>query len=195
MPYPPYDETGFDFDEIADVYQALGALNPPSELLGLWCGRLVGGVRWSDQDVLDVVVEHMEVDRIDEPENEALFVRIFRKMEAALAKDDLSFNLILPDENYPIEDRLTALGQWVRGFLEGLALEKGAELVIDNEENHELLSDLVEISNIEIEVEDDDSSEMQLVEVIEHVRMTVMSLYQDFCPVYPGSMTDQPTIH
>ncbi|PIE44193.1 MAG: hypothetical protein CSA50_01525 [Gammaproteobacteria bacterium] len=195
MSYPPYNETGFDFDEIADVYQTLGALNPPAELLGLWCGRLVGGVRWSDQDILDVVIEHMEVEEIDEPENEALFVRVFRRIESSLAKNDLSFNLVLPDENYSIEERVAALGQWARGFLEGLALEKGAELVVDNEENQQLLSDLVEISKVEIEVEDGDASEMQLIEVIEHVRMTVLSLYQDFCPAYSSNRSGQPTIH
>ena len=46
-------------------------------------------------------------------------------------------------------------------------------------ENKELLSDLVEISRIELESDDEEASEMQLIEVTEHVRIAVLHLYHD----------------
>ncbi len=195
MSYPSYDENSFDFDEIADLYQSLGALNPPAELQGLWCGRLVGGARWSDQDVLDSVLDHMGVERLEEEEDQALILRVYRRVESSLQKDDLTFSLLLPPENYPLDERVMALGQWARGFLEGLALERGAELISDDEDNQELLSDLVEISRIELESDDEEASEMQLIEVTEHVRIAVLHLYHDFGPEFSGSANPTPTIH
>ncbi len=39
-----------------------------------------------------------------------------------LQSTDMSFQPLLPDDDYAIEQRLEALVAWVRGFLEGMAL-------------------------------------------------------------------------
>ena len=69
-------KTVFDFDEIADLYESSGALNPPAELQGLWCGRLVGGARWSDKDISEPVLEHMGLEQFPEEEDQHLVLRV-----------------------------------------------------------------------------------------------------------------------
>jgi hypothetical protein len=185
----------FDFDELADLYQAHGAINPPSELHGLWCGKISGCARLTDAQVISIALEHMGVDFLQDKESESLLLEIFQRLEKKLVATDMSFKPLLPDDEFALSDRVEALSQWVRGFLEGIALQVGSQLMGLGDEVREILQDLVEVSQLDSEVDDDDAGESEFIEVLEHVRMSVLSLFYTFLDSSTATDSLPPTIH
>ncbi|ARU55078.1 MAG: YecA family protein [Pseudomonadales bacterium] len=184
----------FDFDELTDIYQAHKSFNPPSEIHGIWCGRIAGGAKLQNHDVLRSILEHMGVDHLESSASEHFVLELYRKLESQVQGDDMNLALLLPDDDFTVSERVHSLTLWVSGFLEGVALEKGRILSEQDDDIQELLRDLVEISQIDTEVEDDEASEVQLIEVVEHVRMAVLTLYVDLNPGQP-SVQESHTIH
>jgi uncharacterized protein YgfB (UPF0149 family) len=185
----------FDFDELADLYAAHGAINPPSELHGLWCGKLSGCARLDAAQIIAIALEHMEVDNLEDKESELLLLEIFQRLEKRLFAADLSFRLLLPDDECLLSERVEALTDWVRGYLEGVALEVGPDLMEKGEEVREILQDLVEISQIDCEIDEDEVAESEFLEVLEHVRMSVLSLFFTLLDSLAPANPLPPTIH
>lgn len=185
----------FDFDELADLYQAHGSINPPSELHGLWCGKLAGCAQLNDAQVLSIAIEHIGVDNLEDKESEQLLLEIFQRLEKNLASTDMTFKPLLPDDEFALTDRVGALSHWVRGFLEGIALQVGPDLMEKGEEVREILQDLVDISQIDAEVDDDEVAEAEFTEVVEHVRMSVLSLFFTLIDSDSPNNSVPPTIH
>jgi uncharacterized protein YgfB (UPF0149 family) len=106
----------------------------------------------------------------------------------------MSFQPLLPDDDYAIEQRLEALTSWVRGFLEGMALSAGQALGEAPDEIRELIEDLVAISQVADDDEPDDESEQQLMEIVEYVRLGALAVFTEFNPPEKPS-PNTPTLH
>jgi len=118
----------------------------------------------------------------------------YRKTLSQLQSSDMSFQPLLPDDDYAIEQRLEALVAWVRGFLEGMALAVGASLGQAPEEIRELLEDLVAISQLSEDEDSDEESEQQLLEITEYVRLGALAVFTEFNePDKPAG--HGPTLH
>ena len=111
-----------------------------------------------------------------------------------LKATDMSFQPLLPDDDYAIEQRLEALTSWVRGFLEGMALSAGQALGEAPDEIRELIEDLVAISQVADDDEPDDESEQQLMEIVEYVRLGALAVFTEFNPPEKPS-PNTPTLH
>ena len=57
------NELGFDW--LANVYNAQGAINHPSELHGIMLGYASGGQRYSREEWLKQVLDHMGLEAFD----------------------------------------------------------------------------------------------------------------------------------
>jgi hypothetical protein len=137
----------------------------------------------------------MGVDNLQDAESEALLLEIFQRLEKKLLANDLSFKPLLPDDEFALSERVEALSQWVRGFLEGVALQVGPQLMAHGDEVREILQDLVEVSQLDSNVDDDETAESEFLEVLEHVRMSVLSLFYTFVDSGASADTQPPTIH
>ena len=69
---------------------------------------------------------------------------------------------------------------WVRGFLEGLALAAKGQLKTAESDIQELLRDLVAISQIDDQAEDSEDGEKEINEIIEYVRIGVVTVFAEF---------------
>ena len=173
-----------DFDWLANFYASQGAINHPCELHGLLIGRLAGGERLSADEWLKLVVEHMGLEQIVPNENSerALtnIVEIYANNAIQLEEMALGFSLVLPDDEFILSQRVEGLGFWVRGFLEGLAITTGGKLASASDETQELLRDLVAISQIDDQADDSESAEKEINEIIEYVRVGVVTIFAEF---------------
>ena len=118
-----------EFERWANVFTAHKAFSHPSELHGVLCGRLAAGSRIDEPEWLAMVCEHMGLadEAAEESDDLAPFMNsAYGKTLKQLQSTDMSFQPLLPDDDYAIEQRLEALVAWVRGFLEGMALAAGA---------------------------------------------------------------------
>ncbi len=183
-----------EFDWLANFYASQGAINHPSELHGLLIGRLAGGERLEAEEWLKLVVEHMGLEQLaqDEKSERALtnLVDLYAKNLQELERGAMEFQLILPDDEFVLSQRVEALGMWVRGFLEGLALTTAGQLASADNDIQELLRDLVAISQIDVHVGDSEEAEKEINEIIEYVRVSVVTLFAEFSEKDAGGEED-----
>lgn len=186
-----------EFDWLANVYTLHGAINHPSELHGILLGHLAAGIRLNDDAWIGMVLEHMGVETLDDSRQVHVkedLLAFYHAMDQELEQDSSNLKLLLPDDDFPISERLEAVSLWVRGFLEGLAIAAGAKLAKVEGDLQEILKDLVAISQIDTRVAESESAERELVEVTEYVRIGVLNLYAEFNE--PKVQSEQePTLH
>lgn len=185
------------FEQWANVFTAHKAFSHPSELHGALCGRLAAGARIQQSDWLGLVCEHMGLPPTGGEDSTQLHDFMVNAYDLALEQlksADMSFTPLLPDDDYAIEQRLEALIAWVRGFLEGMALAAGESLGQAPDEIRELIEDLVAISQLSDEEQQDDENEQQLMEIIEYVRLGALSVFTEFNPPEKPRRAE-PTLH
>jgi uncharacterized protein YgfB (UPF0149 family) len=141
-----------------------------SLLHGAVCGLLCAAPAESSQsyrraltDLLDAV-ERMDAEELD---------RFVWYAADDLAAPDLSFTPLLPDDEYSLEDRVEALGQWSEGFL--TAFESAAGEV--EGEAVDALEDIGRIADVGGDLEDDDDNEFDFVSVVEHLKVAVLLIH------------------
>lgn len=185
------------FEQWANVFTAHQAFSHPSELHGALCGRLAAGARIQEDDWLAMVCEHMGLPLTGAEDSATLkdfMLTAYGEALEQLRSADMSFRPLLPDDDYAIEQQLEALISWVRGFLEGMALSAGESLGQAPDEIRELIEDLVAISQLSDEEEQDNESEQQLMEIIEYVRLGALSVFTEFNPPEKPRQAS-PTLH
>lgn len=172
-----------DFDWLANIYNSHSAINHPSELHGLLLGQLAGGERLEPEQWLEMVLEHMGIERLDTEKQahvEEDLAEFYEAVDQELEQDSSALVLLLPDDDYPLSERLESLGYWVRGFLEGVALAASESLAKSNEDLQEILRDLIQISQLDSRVGESEEGEREFFEVCEYVRVGVLNLYAEF---------------
>lgn len=185
------------FEQWANIFAVHQAFSHPSELHGALCGRLAAGARMQEGDWLAMVCEHMGLPTTGAEDSATLRQFMLAAYEVALGQlesADMSFRPLLPDDDYAIDQRLQALIAWVRGFLEGMAVSAGESLGQAPDEIRELIEDMVAISQLSDEEEQDAESEQQLMEIIEYVRLGALSVFTEFNPPQKPKQAG-PTLH
>lgn len=191
-------EALISYEELNHLLVPLGALNSPAELHGMLCGKLSGGVRlesgeWMEEALtfLDIITNEEGV--VGDPEGlaQAAVARLYHVTLAQLDDSQYGFELLLPQDTAELERRASALGEWCHGFLSGFG---SAGLAADTKfsaDAAEALRDLAAIVNIGESGDEDEDAEADFAEIVEYVRMAVLTLFADFGQVDDG----QPVLH
>lgn len=180
------------FDELADSLAPLGTLNSPSELQGLLCGKLCGGAVLSEVEWLLEAVGFLDFTHAPNESIRDLLSRLFHVTRAQL-RGDFALQLMLPDDDAEMEQRLDALSQWCHGFLTGFG-SVGAKQEL-SEEARDTLEDIAAL--VQVAADDEDDSEADYMEVTEYVRVAAASLYYEFAAEESGeaALSVAPTLH
>ena len=174
-----------EFDVVQSALEKLNANVDAAETHGTLCGLLL------DSSDMATWLKHT-LDNLPEAgdvlaaEQLSLLKEFFEQSREQMNTDDLSFELLLPDEIDDFGNRLLGLSSWCQGFLYAvgiIGLGKRGEL---DEVSQECLSDLLEISKLDYQQVCDEESELQFIEVVEHVRMSVLMLNEALNPVMPA---------
>jgi uncharacterized protein YgfB (UPF0149 family) len=174
-----------EFDSVQNALEKLGATVDASESHGTLCGLLLdncGMAVWL-QHTLDelpnstdaLAVEHLHV-----------LKQLFEVSREQLNTDDLSFELLLPDDSDDFGVQLLGLSTWCLGFLYGLGVTAKNNSKELDEQSRECLSDLLEISKLDHDEIESPETEDQLVEIVEHVRVAVLFLNEAINRVMPA---------
>lgn len=168
---------------------ALGAIESHGALCGMLCAQ---GATDVSQWMLHVLGEHEESSSALQQAGEKL-LQIHRIAVEQMNTSDVKFELMLPDDEEPLEERVSALGVWCQGFVYGLAaggIKQDTELP---ENSKELINDILEISRAGYAADDFDDSdfddgdvdedEIAFIEVSEYVRMGVLLIYEELQPL------------
>ncbi|WP_166257497.1 UPF0149 family protein [Marinobacter salicampi] len=173
------------FEHWANVYTMHKAFSHPSELHGALCGRLAAGARMDENSWLQTVCEQMGIPASapeESPELKEFMIAAYDRALEELKTSDMSFQPLLPEDDYSLDHRVQALSAWVRGFLEGMTVGASSPLGEAPEEIRELIEDLVAISQVSETEEDSEDGEYQLTEIVEYVRLGALAVFTEFNP-------------
>lgn len=189
-----------DFDDLANLFTALGGLQSPSEVHGYLTGQLAAGYRLSSSDWISQLTEFCDFRHAPQASEQSLLDGWMRSTARALSGDALDFALLLPDDDDGMDVRVECLGHWCQGFLAGFALA-GQQIKQTlgtqqySEDISEAINDIAAIAQIGFDEQGDGSladedSEIAFVEVSEHVRMAALSIFVE-CNAVDG-VEDEP---
>ncbi|HJL80605.1 MAG: UPF0149 family protein [Gammaproteobacteria bacterium] len=141
----------------------------------------------------DYFEEFIPLDKSDDGASVSVQIGTYRKAllriidtDAKRLKDgDLGFELIIPGEGSPIQERAEALSIWCQGFIDGVSfLLTEHDLKIDQsetKESFEIIEDFTQISTLDSHsISEEVDQELALMELIEFVRLSVQMIYDEF---------------
>lgn len=171
-----------DFDRVQAALEALGATCDAAEAQGSLCGLLIDNAVFADWlgHTLDDLPDSGDVLAA---ERLGVLSELYEQTRAQLQDEELSLELLLPDESDDFSVRLLGLASWCQGFLYGIGVAGRLDPDSYDETLQECLSDLLEISKLCHDAEADDEAEQQYIEIVEHVRMATLMLHESLNPV------------
>lgn len=107
---------------------------------------------------------------------------------ADLADDNFTFNLLLPADELPLDQRVDALCFWCRGYLSGLGLIGITKEDLNNATIKELVQDLSHIAHTSMETDASEEDENNYMELVEFVRVAVQNIQMELRDVDKARM-------
>jgi len=176
-------------DLLFNVDAALGATESHGALCGMLCAQ---GATEASQWMLCVLGEHEETSKDLQQVGKKL-LEIHKITVEQMNDTDADFELMLPDDDEPLEMRVEGLGMWCQGFVYGLAVGGIKEDTVLPEDSKELIQDILEISRagyvadneaeLATDEEDSEEDEVAFMEVCEYVRMGILLIYEELQPL------------
>lgn len=166
-----------DYEELQSVLRE--PLNPfsASQWHGLLCGLLTTGRPVGAQLWHSMASQYTGDDILLDSDLEELLAQYIDQQKKQFSDERISFDMVLPDDEQPLEERAEALGQWCGAYLFGLSaggVNRDTEMDADSQE---LLRDMAEISRVEFDEEEADiEDEIQYNELLEYIRVGVLLL-------------------
>ena len=171
------------YTEMAELLKQAGAMQEPAECHGLLSALLCGSDNaiqiWLDE----LITESHEGDLLQVEARQMLegFAGI---VKLQLHGTDLSYDLLLPDDDDPLYERVFALAQWCQGFYLGLGIIGINDLEQLPEDSREIVQDMMEIARIENYDEQSpqqasEEDESAYAELVEFLRVGVLLIYEE----------------
>lgn len=169
------------YNELDKLLNGVYAQAHPAECHGFLCGQVCTSSTTEDdlwREFLDVQTDDNLL--IEECYNEIqlLMANIVEEIQSG----DFDFQLLLPDDEASLVQRVDALGEWCYGFLNGFGVGEGAAIRPLSDECREVLEDMSKISQITVEEDTDEADETALMELVEYVRVGAMMIFEEFHP-------------
>jgi len=143
-------------------------------------GFLCGQVCVTESPHRQVWEEYLDL----QADNESLVAEFHEEIDALLTETSrllaspyFDFQLLLPDDEMPFEQRVIALGEWCHGFLNGFGMGQDTEAVMANDESRELIENFTRICRIGVSETVDEQDEKALFELAEYVRMGAIYIF------------------
>lgn len=165
----------FDLDEILSEVEAEVCA---AGCHGFLCGQIcVYGYPADElwQEYIDAQTKNDDLVDICYSEIKVLLADIIESMQSY----DMDFQLLLPEGNSPLPERVEALAEWCHGFLNGYGVAAGEQELAMTEECREILEDFTRICRVGIDENTSEEDEQALFELIEYVRMGTMLIFED----------------
>jgi uncharacterized protein len=183
--------TQHDYAEIQRSLAHSHALADPAEAHGQLAGALCALVPYGIDDWLAEILPEESLGQGTDPALQTLF----NATVSALGGGDMDFDLLIPDDDQPIEERTRALTLWCTGFLYGLGTSAADPHQLPGELG-EIVRDLVEITRADIDATDSrEANESALAELVEFVRVGVQLVFDELGPLREGQPAPGRVLH
>jgi uncharacterized protein len=172
-------QPGLNLPAYEDVTLALwqaASLFSPAELHGHVTGLILQGEqdinRISEQFVAAVDSHHQKLVA-------SYFDDIFQVSNALLESESFSYDLLLPDDDVEISERLQALASWCQGFLTAGSSKLKQSKSLEVKEAIEAIEEIVEIDfNLDSDTPSE-QAEQDYVQLVEFLRISVILMFEE----------------
>jgi uncharacterized protein len=174
-----------DFDCVQTALEGLGANVDAAEAHGTLCALLLedaGMPIWLGHtlDELPAASDVLAAERL------AALEELYALTREQIDNDELALQILLPDESDDFGVRLLALSSWCQGYLYGFGVNTTIARDELDEDSSECLSDLLEMSKLSHEEDASEEAEQQYVELVEHLRIVTLTLYDSLHAAKPA---------
>ncbi len=184
--------TQHDYAQIQRSLVASHALADAAEAHGTLAGALcaLGPYRFEDW-LAEILPEGASA----HPADPALAM-LYAATVASLSGRDMQFDILIPPDDQPIEERTRALTSWCTGFLYGLGSNGAADPQRLPGDLGEILRDLTEITHAGVDTADSmEANESALAELVEFVRVGVQLVFDELEPLREREEPPPPVLH
>jgi uncharacterized protein YgfB (UPF0149 family) len=169
-----------DYTEIQRALTEAHSVAEAAEAHGTLAGSLcaVGAYRFEDW-LADILPEGEAGPQATQPLRD-----LFERTAGALGAPEMDFAPLLPQDEEPLDDRASALGQWCQGFLYGLGASSLSDATGLPGDVGEIVRDLTEITHVGVDSEESlESNEGAYAELVEFVRVGVQLVFDELEPM------------
>jgi uncharacterized protein YgfB (UPF0149 family) len=180
--------TSRDYAQIEQQLQALHAMTEPAEAHGSLAGSLCAARHYRIEDWIGEILPDELAAQAPTP----TLRELFEETRAALSGHNMEFDLLLPDDDQPLERRTEALCLWCNGFLYGLGTAGHADPTRLPGDAGEIVRDFNQIMQAGVdESEGAEANESAFAELVEFVRVGVQIVFEQLAvqrepPSEPG---------
>jgi uncharacterized protein len=167
------------YQRLQRVLGALGCDIGASECHGMLCGVLCGAARFDRDTWLRHVSGRDDLSPFQHGEPLAAVEELVDHTRDGLDRSDLSFAMLLPDDDRSLDERAVAFAGWCRGFLSGFGLSGIADLRVLGEDARGFLGDVERFGSLAIPDRHDEDDERAFTELTEFTRMGVLIVREE----------------
>ncbi|MEX1664597.1 UPF0149 family protein [Zhongshania arctica] len=169
-----------EHDDLANLFLSLGALQPPAELHGYAAGFVSVGGRITADGWLKHCMDLLDCETPDPEQSQALYT-VYTSALENMESGEMSLDLLLPDDEFDLDQRISSLGQWCQGYLTGFAMA-GKQQSVDQQKTYspdltEAISDIAAIAQVSADEQTDEEGEQDYFAVCEYVRVAAMTIF------------------
>lgn len=195
-----------DFDQFAALCWQRGSMKSPSELQGFLLGCLAIAEPYAKQDWVKAATEQLDpVEPLDDHDTD-LLAQVYDDCCELLQDGNMSVQLLLPDEDVELNQRIECLGFVCQGFLQGFALSGKKRLAKSGKREFsemvsEALNDIAAIAQVGLtDTDGGDEAERDFMDLAEHVRLAVINVFLECAdteekPSIKQAVKAQPKLH
>ena len=164
-----------DYAQIEQQLQDLHAMTEAAEAHGTLAGALCAASRYRLEDWVGEILP----DEVAAQAPAQTLRTLYAETSSALAGHNMEFELLLPDDEEPLERRTEALCLWCNGFLYGLGTAGHADPTCLPGDAGEIIRDFNQIMQAGVdESEGSEANESAYAELVEFVRVGVQIVYE-----------------
>ena len=190
--YHPDVPTPHDYADVQRTLSASHALADPAEAHGTLAGALCALGPYRLEDWLAEILPDGAVAGPADP----ILATLYAATVASLSGQNMDFELLIPDDDQPIEERTRALTAWCTGFLYGLGTNGAADPQRLPGDLGEILRDMTEITRAGVDATDSlEANESALAELVEFVRVGVQLVFDELQPLRDREPPPRPVLH
>lgn len=168
------------YQKVNDIFKLSEGLPSPAEAHGLICGFICAGNKLDGKSWLDPMLAFLPKNIDLLTAYRTILLELYELSSIKLQSFEFDFELLIPDDDEPLQSRAEALSHWCQGFIIALNRMGISEADMVTVDAKEALNHIFEISNLDhamIEVTEQD--EQAYAEVVEYVRMAVLVVYSE----------------
>jgi yecA family protein len=185
-----------EYDDVDDWFLSLEAEATPAELHGQLSGLVAGNGTPKPNQWLAICSELLEVNVQPGTPIADELCALIETVTQQFSVEGFGLELLVPDEQAPMLERVEGLGQWCQGFLTGFALAGNTQQGWKNlsEESREVLTDLASIAQVMVDEGDAEQQEQDYLELLEYVRLGAIQVWLDLNPPPPREVDPETGI-